>query len=414
MTSRIFVSHDGPDSSGVRAEVHVQTGTGLIKEVVLSDKGHSANVVLKVPELKFPHKGWIRVDDPVYADIQDAYEAKREVAFRIESQRKKEVDRKLPIEGLRKNAEIARENTTSILAGIDGKLTGEAVTNPAEDPDSGDRHRAPGLDGSSAPAPVASSNSRVGATEETPWVQFNTDGRVNLGSSAVAGISGAETVARKHLLQHSVVAVDDFGQNDTENLIHDLTRHLLNVADKVQVAPLVEAGVKALVNRNSNSHTRARGIVYDTLEYIPFDLENTQEWVKKVEALSISRFLFIVSIAETGNPTATQESGNTETVAANSSNDSTTSSLLVYRPETSELEGDRASKETVEAFIALFNDSEIEKPSDLTPLIEWTFGVKLVKEVSDEALGAFVDFYRETDEENFVAVVNAAKAGNLA
>lgn len=154
-----FVSHDGEDAQGVRAEVWVQTGTGTITTIERKDDASSKNAMVVVKsslaQVKKPIKGWIDKSDPVYAEVLAAHESGREVEYRLESQRKKAVDRTTPIAELRVNTEVAGENTMMIFAGLDGTLTKEAVTNPAEDPTPGGRNRATDpKPAATAPAPV--------------------------------------------------------------------------------------------------------------------------------------------------------------------------------------------------------------------------------------------------------------------
>ncbi|WP_432573330.1 hypothetical protein [Kineococcus sp. SYSU DK005] len=146
-----FVSHDGADEQGVRAEVWVQVGTGTVTGIENRDEETKRNVmvVLKSDNSRVsrPVTAWLAKDDPTYPEVLRAHETGREVRYRVESQRKPGVDRSTPIADLRVDMATAGANTVSIFAGIDGLLSREAVTDPAEDPGPGGRLRAAGTAG---------------------------------------------------------------------------------------------------------------------------------------------------------------------------------------------------------------------------------------------------------------------------
>lgn len=260
-----FTSHDGVDSTGVRAEVHVQTGTGTVKE--LSENGKNVLVKMQVEGLKHPVQGWTSTSESIYEILTQAKESGREVSYRIESQRKNGVARNIPIAELRKTQETANENTRSLFVGVDGTLSSEAVTDPAEDPHTGGR--IPATDPRNKPAsasPAAGTpggfsveqaltglaNARQGglpqsivdataalalaagasvqqvmsagvneqqaetprqvqraiAAEAAPHIANNTDGRLNLGSYKVQAAVGAESLATDLLNAHAVAVAE--------------------------------------------------------------------------------------------------------------------------------------------------------------------------------------------------------------
>jgi hypothetical protein len=353
-----FVSYDGKDENNVRAEVHVNQNTGIISDIKEGDKG-TADVHFKVEGLKFPIHGWVGMDDNVYKAAVEAKAKNETVEFRIESQRKRKVDRTIPIAELRSSTDLARENTTPILAGINGLLSSEAVTNPREDPKqtSGGRYSATDED---MEAPAGNNNGAVGSSlnagalldvltkisgesnvtndvvavvaglalaagadataihsavagkdrrdstqpeprqsfsvEAPAWKEFNSDGRFNLGSSAVQAGVGTEVFVRRLL---SEINSEALLQDKGFAAVDYFTGLVLAIADRVQVASYGE-GFKA--DRGAQSHTRVRGIVYDTIEhYCPLpvaadltingDAQATiKEWVASVGKLSVGRF----------------------------------------------------------------------------------------------------------------------------
>lgn len=432
MSSFAFVSFDGPDNNGQRAEVHVSVSSeGTVQSLKDGPKGEVSRVEFKTEKLKYAQAANVRKDDPVYPVLVDALENGTPVSYRIESQRKSNVDRALPIAELRADSKVAIENTKSILAAVNGILTSEAVTNPKEDPQPSGRHKATDEVVASVQAQRNQSQpnqSRSGssANEEKPWEQYNSDGRINLGSYAITGLVSAESTAREHLVETEVVNIDDFLTDAAEGKVEYLTRALLRIADAVQVAPDHADGGSARPNRAATSHGRARGIVYDSLKYLPFskdfDKEAVKDWEAKVEALATRRFVFAASLAldvprapETASrreepqntPQERREQPREQVSEAGTSN---ASKAKFYEPSSEDLSGPKAEEETVEMFIHLFKESGLERASDLTPLIERTFGVKNVREVADTALDQFVEFYDDKGMEAFVEAVQVAKA----
>lgn len=360
-----FTSHDGVDARGVRAEVWVQTGTGTVKE--LSENGKNVLVKMQVEGLKHPVQGWTSTTESIYPLLVEAKEQGREIAYRIESQRKQGVPRETPIAELRKTQEIANENTRSLFVGIDGTLSSEAVTNPAEDPHAGGRIPATGDE---APAPASSGGGfsveqalaglaaarqgglpesvidataalalaagasveqinaagvqeqataerrpvqRVLAKEAAPYMAYNTDGRVNLGSYMVQAACGAESLAADLLRENALVNAEEHnravaaGEIEGEPVSPEpvnfrqaaaLGAVLLDLADQVQVG--TADGGRA--DRMSNSHTRARSFVYDAVKNrypVPFAQgpEAQEAWKQQVIEEAVTRFKLAVRIA---------------------------------------------------------------------------------------------------------------------
>ncbi|WP_432523741.1 hypothetical protein [Kineococcus sp. SYSU DK006] len=267
-----FVSHDGVDAQGVRAEVWVQVGTGTVTKIENKDDDVKRNVMVVIKSdnsrVSRPVTAWLAKSDPTYPAVLAAHESGREIQYRVESQRKPTVDRTTPIAELRVDMATAGANTVSIFAGIDGQLSSEAVTDPAEDPNPGGRLRAaagaPPRDGSHgqvpATAPAASAEAaltalatarqaglpvgvvdaaaalalaagasakqvaeagfvgqsgtprgerrRAFAHEAAPHVALNSDQRVNLGSYAVQAAFSAEKVAYDILAEVEQRAVE--------------------------------------------------------------------------------------------------------------------------------------------------------------------------------------------------------------
>lgn len=355
-----FVSLDGEDEKGIRAEVEVQVNKGTIHSIDEKlDKG-TADVKFSVGNLKFPIHGWIRTDDEVYQEVIRAKETGEEVTFRIEAQRKDNVDRSIPIKELRTDLSAARDNTKVLLVAVNDKYTSEAVTNPNEDvtlsrgrypagnstaskPSTGSstnvsidkeailsrlkeaatdtRIRQPLLDNLASQAYLAgvpmeeivdalysadkrdntqpSDTPRPGVASEAPsWKEYNSDGRLNLGSYLVAGALGVESLAYKQV--HRIEGLNAPNKDETVTYFTNL---IFAICDRIQVAGY---GSEARVDRAANSHIRARGVVYDVIEKmypLPISLsatgsivveggnETVNSWITSVGKESKERFM---------------------------------------------------------------------------------------------------------------------------
>lgn len=93
-----FISYDTPDGLGIRAQVVVTKGELPVKRITLNDAETMAKIDFDADAggLKFPIHANIPVDSPAFALLKAAKESKEPISFRIETQRKKNVDRRLP------------------------------------------------------------------------------------------------------------------------------------------------------------------------------------------------------------------------------------------------------------------------------------------------------------------------------
>jgi len=361
-----FVSHDGTDENGVRAEVNVQVNKGTIKEIRENTAKEVADVHFAVPNTKFPIHGWIRTDEPVYELVKTARDNDEQVSFRIETQRKANVERKRPMEDF-KDPGVARENVKVILVGINNVLSGEAVTNPDEDPKhSGGRYVAsttdmanpsagnpqagsatvnveellanfkaasatPGVRGSVLDAMAAQlllngvapetvnvalagpdkrDNSRPEprqnfSTEAPSWKEYNSDGRLNLGSGVIAAGVGVDTLINDRIQTQAEEKSISLSQltnvDDAASYYMDI---VFAITDRVQVASYGEG---SRVDRAAASHTRIRGIVYELIKKsfplpigfsdnndgthtITYSEEAHRNWVSSVGKEGVKRF----------------------------------------------------------------------------------------------------------------------------
>ena len=351
-----FTTHDGTDKNGVRAEVFVQVNRGKIKEIKENTGKGVADVHFEVENLKFPIHGWIRTDYDAYKEILTAQNNGTLVEFRIETQRKAGIERETPMADLRTSMAIAKDNTKVILTEVNGISTEEAVTNPNEDPESEyGRHKASdadmtkpagkagasatldsetilanirtaaaslvvrqpvldlmaaqalfngvsveevtaavaGIDKRDASSPTE--NPRAAFSLEAPsWKEYNSDGRLNLGSTLVAAGIGVESVVYKQLNNKNLL-----GTENSKEVLDYFTALIFAICDRVQIGAY---GNGARPDRAAGSHIRVRGIVYDVIDKshalpIKAGVNNTitldgtiKEWLAKVGGESRERF----------------------------------------------------------------------------------------------------------------------------
>lgn len=140
-----FISHSAPeiDQAGqFRPEVWVETGEGRVIEIEPSTNGRAACVAIQAVEegLKKPFKGWVGVDDDVFALAEQSLHTDTVLTYRIEWQRKPGIDHRIGVDELRgvsngkANMDKSRENGVRKLVALGDRRGKEALTHPAEDP----------------------------------------------------------------------------------------------------------------------------------------------------------------------------------------------------------------------------------------------------------------------------------------
>lgn len=344
----VFVSHDKEDSNGVRAEIHVST-LPKVKVKDLDERDKAVRGSFKPEWLKYEVGGWLGKDEPAYARLKEAYENGEEVDIRIESQRKSAIDRSIPINELRSGNDIAKRVTSKIVA-VDGIFTSEARTHPSEDPVQGSQPAEP-VDHSVKPraaaavgnaqdvlelikklstnqditeevlsalqaqaliagataeevraaATVDNSDENANVTSNYPakeapaFRERNSDGRINLGNYAVTSAVGSEQFAAQNLRSR--------GLNNNQDTVEFFAQLILAITDRIQTG----AYGSQQPDRAASSHTRIRGIVYDTIEDNPFPIDlatlkpgsrdEVEKWVQTVGKLARRRFLFAANAA---------------------------------------------------------------------------------------------------------------------
>lgn len=366
-----FVSFDGTDENGIRAEVFVNKNRGKIKKLEEKPDKGVVDVHFDVPNLTLPIHGWTGLDNPLFKLIMEAKEKDEEVDFRLETQRKYNVDRSIPIQELRENQMTASKNTRVILAGVNDILSDEAVTNPKEDPKpiSGGRYPARDSDIPENTSPSASTSnvnefnvekgletlatlakqeevrqtvldamaaqlilqgatveqineaitppstreipptqsSKNFAVEAPSWKEYNSDGKLNLGSAIIGAGVGIETVISDIL--YSLEQASNVNKIiNRKDVLNYYTTIIFAICDRIQAASY---GPGFQSDRSAASHSRIRGLVYEIIRKthpIPLHVdeetgnvfiipEEHDAWVVAVGQEGIERFKHIVAIS---------------------------------------------------------------------------------------------------------------------
>lgn len=272
-----FISYDGVDNQGVRAEVKVVKGCGLISSIEESDKGKAIKVSFNSGHPKFRSSGWISISEPI-ADICKEAEANGEhLEYRIETRRKEGVDRQLSITDLSKTADVAKDNVHKALVAVrrveqenaEWILSPKALTRMDEDPTRGllsaNDYSIEELDKLATKKGNMSVNSAQNYpsynSEGSPWVTVDNDGNVKPGSAAVAVPLTIFSFLSKYFKDNSMT-VDRMTHINTVKVV-------LDICNQAQMKILSEHGNPIeKPNLAESSHTRARALVFENMEHL--------------------------------------------------------------------------------------------------------------------------------------------------
>ena len=342
-----FLSLDGIDKNGIRAEVTVQTGTGRIIEIVgrgkQNEDGSFRNVEIVFdpdnPLLKRKVYGLLDTTAAdLWAYIQQAKEDGRTVSYRIESQRRNGVDRSSPISELNPTEQIRR-----ILAGIDGIFSHEAKTNPAEDPSNENPSAlTQNLTPSASPtgnavspealvtalrdavsaglpqgvvdaiAAQALANGAPASTIQVHLQQPSAEG-VDLNSYEMARAAQAEQFALDHLIEIYTPAKSKDSVAVSDEMLSQAASvaiTLLGLADTVQAKYASLPGPR----RSTRSYKRALALVIDAVDKrypVPVggNEQAQHEWSESVTAEALERLYGLTQIAQGKTPLSEAERG---------------------------------------------------------------------------------------------------------
>lgn len=117
-----FVTHDGVDPKGIRAEVRVYSGYA---DVTHSKRAKNKTSPMhqfgfEIDSSEYPTNGWINKekDEKIFNVLQEAYDNQTPVHFRIEAQRKNDVDRTIPIAELMKDSTSSFDNVFRYIVAV--------------------------------------------------------------------------------------------------------------------------------------------------------------------------------------------------------------------------------------------------------------------------------------------------------
>lgn len=287
-SAKPFITRDGVDEDGNRAEVKVVMGYGDVIEIEDSKGGKSKKIVFAVSNSEWNSAGWTR-SSALQELAEKAKETGEPIHFRIETRRKDDVDRLKPFSELdaTRGAEIVKSLAALKLEGDEKwTISQDAVTIFEEDPrTSGGLIKATPEDMNNSKANgrnESSGNSRNGSFEPAPYVAV-WNGAINPGAIAVNAPLGF-LGNLKELERETGVSIEP-------DQLKSIAKTLLRIANQLQKDIYVkhlEAEYTG-VDLTAGSHTRARALIFETLRsYAPLtedilaDEEELKRWQRKV------------------------------------------------------------------------------------------------------------------------------------
>lgn len=309
-STKPFVSHDGVDEKGVRAEVKVVTGYGNIAKIEASDAGKSFKVSFSVENTKFDPAGWAPDGSNVLDKIKEAEAAGEPLHFRIETRRKPSIDRSVPIAGLADLAH-AKDNIFKSISAVkaegddDWTVSPHAVTNMAEDPagnGSGlySANSMPKDQLNSGKAATSGNANYSNAFEPAPYVTKMKDGTINPGSMAVAVPLNLIGFVAEWDRDHQGDVTAQVGEKKRVTV----AKILLSAANELQIK--IFDGSLETPDLGAGSHTRARALLFEvTRSYYPLGSEVVEskesllEWKKNIVEKSLAMWKWSISEVDT-------------------------------------------------------------------------------------------------------------------
>lgn len=299
-----FISLDGVDNDGVRAEVRVVIGYGDVVQVKPTESGKTNNIEFAVSNTEYNPSGYSR-DQRLLDKIKIAQEAGEPIHFRIETRRKPGVDRSKPYAELDSNR--GKEVVKSLAAvrledDEEWTVSQDAVTRLDEDPQSSNgiisanQQSLEQLKGSTSRS-EGNSNSRNGDFEPAPYVA-KWRGKVNPGGIAVAvPISFYMDIFNYE---------KERGFELTSDRRKEVAIVMLKIANRLQkdIMKHLELEYKG-VDLTAGSHTRARALIFEALRsFYPVNAdtfssdEEFAKWQKNVYTVALSMWKWGLEVAE--------------------------------------------------------------------------------------------------------------------
>lgn len=310
---RPIISHDMPDEKGVSAEVLVCRGVGVPIEITGLNK--LAKVEIAIATSQYIQSGYILKTSDAFKLCQKAMENKEPISYRIEISRKLDIDRTIPIEDLRQGNDsknTIRRRLVAVKDSIDDQDDGKwliddsaiqtvieddfaDLANPQNPYEDLDKYYQKKDAGSSVPEPEVSFGRKW--TEAQPWLAYNNDGSLNLGSYLVQGIISLQSAVWELVKEHEY-DVD-------EKQINGVIISLVSLVNKIQQDIYKEfLEMSEPVSELANSNTRVRAVVFDVLRAktptieVFTDKKVRGEFMDELYKMAMSRWQVVIAAAK--------------------------------------------------------------------------------------------------------------------
>lgn len=301
-STKPFITHDGIDNNGDRAEVKVVMGFGDIIDIEDSKNGKSKKITFAVSNSEWNSSGWTR-DPKLHELVEKAKETGEPIHFRIETRRKDGIDRNKPFSELvtERGAEIVKSLAAVKYADDEEwTISMDAVTRFDEDPVTGGLIKASEQDIEKlrpSQRTQSSGNSRNGNFEPAPYVAIWRD-QLNPGTIGVA----IPLTFLSNLLEYE----RESGQEIPKEKRKDIAIVLMRIANQLQkdiYTKYLQADYPG-VDLTAGSHTRARALIFEVLrsfyplsESIIADEEEFKLWQKNVYSTCYSMWVWAMDVA---------------------------------------------------------------------------------------------------------------------
>lgn len=277
-SAKPFISYDGLDEKGVRAEVKVVTGYGTPANIEPSSAGKSFKVSFAVENTKYLPSGWAPDGSNVLEKVREAQEAGEPIHFRIETRRQKHVDRSLPMDEVAPKGDTAaaRDNIHKSLAAVKREgdehwtISPHAVTRLDEDPaPSSGMYSAYDIPAEKLGKPASSGGgdyAQYSGLEPAPYVTRLKDGSINPGSIAASVPLNLLSFVAEWDREH-----DELHQaGEKKRAI--VAKAMLAASNELQLK--IFDGQLETPDLGAGSHTRARALVFEVIRaYYPITAE---------------------------------------------------------------------------------------------------------------------------------------------
>lgn len=224
------------------------------------------------------------------------------------------------------------------------------------------------------------------AREEQAWKEFNSDGSRNLGYLGIMGVVSAEHIVTSAFVKREVINSDNILDYEKSSMVNHIVSLVIAIADRVFVTMY---GQNMAIDRSANSHTRARGITYDTIETIlPIpqittlegNVEVLQAWARSVYDIVLHRFSLAVRVS----------------VGRHEKRPIVDKNIYVNTLESTT--GELSGQEVFDRMKALWESEKLgDDKQGLAHLLGFIFGERLLKDIPTELMIGFLEFY-ESEE----------------